>query len=256
MSIPAAASQTFSLFSPPYEELEPCTPEMVRSLRDVDEWKGKAVVWQLTSSAEVRLDFDTLRDKTPGLPLLVLLPPASDIHSVLHMLPMIRTLNPRMILPHGLLDVTCRIRDVFTLPPRSISNVVTDYLMRRGNLRTGRAVKEFKRILELAPEVTSISVLSRRVYASRRTLGRHSLESGLPVPSHCLGFARLLHATILLQSDQRTTVARIATRLKYPDGFTMSNQMKRLIGSRPSDVRELLGWEWVVDAWLKREGMA
>jgi hypothetical protein len=33
----------------------------------------------------------------------------------------------------------------------------------------------------------------------------------------------------------------------------MSNQMKRLIGHRPSEVRELLGWEWLVEAWLKQE---
>jgi hypothetical protein len=30
--------------------------------------------------------------------------------------------------------------------------------------------------------------------------------------------------------------------------------MKRLIGYRPSQVRELPGWEWLVEAWLKQEG--
>jgi hypothetical protein len=33
----------------------------------------------------------------------------------------------------------------------------------------------------------------------------------------------------------------------------MSNQMKRLIGYRPSDIRACLGWEWIVEAWLRRE---
>jgi hypothetical protein len=28
--------------------------------------------------------------------------------------------------------------------------------------------------------------------------------------------------------------------------------MKRLCGHRPSEVRELLGWEWIVEAWLDR----
>jgi hypothetical protein len=29
--------------------------------------------------------------------------------------------------------------------------------------------------------------------------------------------------------------------------------MKRLTGFRPTDVRQRLGWEWVVEAWLRRE---
>ena len=33
----------------------------------------------------------------------------------------------------------------------------------------------------------------------------------------------------------------------------MSNQMQRLIGYRPSMVRESLGWEWLFESWLRRE---
>jgi hypothetical protein len=29
--------------------------------------------------------------------------------------------------------------------------------------------------------------------------------------------------------------------------------MKRMIGYRPTEVRNLLGWEWIVEAWLRRE---
>ena len=29
--------------------------------------------------------------------------------------------------------------------------------------------------------------------------------------------------------------------------------MKRMIGFRPSEVRQRLGWEWIVEAWLRRE---
>ena len=46
---------------------------------------------------------------------------------------------------------------------------------------------------------------------------------------------------------------RIAAQYRYPDGFTMSNQMKRLVGWRPSDVRQYLGYEWFIEEWLKQE---
>jgi hypothetical protein len=73
------------------------------------------------------------------------------------------------------------------------------------------------------------------------------------VPSHWLQFARLLYVATKLQADESTPVFRIATQFRYPDGFTMSNQMKRLVGCRPSDVRDCLGYEWFIEEWLKQE---
>jgi AraC-like DNA-binding protein len=250
-SLPAAAEHTLSLFAPPYDALMPCDTGIIDELADVDDWKGCALVWQLTGSDHDDM-YHALRRKAPGLPLLVLLPPPQEVHRMLGMLPAVRGLAPRMILPCGLIDTPVRLRQVLALPPRGVAAAVTQHLVRRGLLRSRKAVREFQRILELAPDTPSISLLSRRMYTSRRTLGRHFLTIDLPVPSHCLQFGRLLHVALQLHNDDGA-VFRIASRLGYPDGFTMSNQMKRLIGYRPSEVRELLGWEWIVEAWLKRE---
>src|SRR5690606_29464242 len=135
-----------------------------------------------------------------GLPLIVLLPPPSQIGEVLDLLPMVRHLTPRMILPHGLVDSPYRLRQILATPPRTVPASVTDYLVRRGLGRSRKAVREFQRIMELAPETRSISSLSRRMYTSRRTLGRHFIGSGMPVPSHCLQFARLFHVALQLQT--------------------------------------------------------
>jgi hypothetical protein len=64
--------------------------------------------------------------------------------------------------------------------------------------------------------------------------------------------ARLLRVAVELQTTE-ATVASIAIHHGYPDGFSVSNQMERLIGHRPSEIRERLGWEWILEAWLKRE---
>ncbi|MEX1181950.1 MAG: AraC family transcriptional regulator, partial [Gemmatimonadota bacterium] len=253
-SLNVATAPTFSIFAPPYDRLVPCSPETIDELTDLDRWKGTAIVWHLTPAARQNDEFDALRRKAPGLPLLVLLPPPTEISRITDMLPLVRLLSPRMILPHGLLDSIYRLRQVFAMPPRSLPGAVTDYLIRRGLLNERKAVREFQRILELAPDTRSIAALSRRMYTSRRTLGRHFVATGMPVPSHCLHFGRLLHVTVQLQVDD-AAMFRVATRFGYPDGFTMSNQMKRLIGYRPSQVRDLLGWEWVVEAWLRQEGV-
>ena len=251
-SLPATAPATLTLFAPPYEVLSELPPDMLDTLRDVDAWKGLALVWQLTGQQHQGLEFDALRRRAPGVPLLVLLPPAHEIRRVLDMMPMVRALGPRMILPHGVIDTPYRLRQVLAMPPASVSAAVTDYLIRRGVLTHRKTIREFRRILELAPEAHTITTLARRMYTSRRTLGRHFVASGLPVPSHCLHFARLLHVAMQLQAED-TAMFRIAARFGYPDGFTMSNQMKRLLGYRPSEVRQLLGWEWIVESWLKRE---
>lgn len=253
-SPPAAAARTLSLFKPPYDRLIPCGPDVISGLTDHDQWKGCALVWELTGKADQIGDFELLRQKAYGLPLLVLLPPPQDIASVLDFIPVVRLLVPRMILPFGMLNSPYRLRQILALPPRTLAGAVTDHLVRRGLLRTRKGIREFQRIMELAPDTSSVDMLSRRMYTSRRSLGRHFVATGMPVPSHCLHFARLMNVAATLQRDE-DPVFRVATRFGYPDGFTLSNQMKRLIGYRPSEVRALLGWEWIVEAWLRQEGI-
>jgi hypothetical protein len=57
---------------------------------------------------------------------------------------------------------------------------------------------------------------------------------------------------IRLQNSGESIVS-VGFELGYSDGFSLSNQMMRLIGFRPSDVRAYLGWEWILEAWLRRE---
>ena len=253
-SVPKSATTALALFQPPYDRLATCGHDTIGDMGAVETWKGRAIVWLLNDRPEQMANFEALRYKPLGLPLIVLLPPPAQIRSVLELLPLVRNLSPRMILPHGLVDTPYRLRQILASPPRAIPTTLTDYLVRRRLLRTKKAAREFQRIVELAPETRSISALSRRMYTSRRTLGRHLISTGMPVPSHCLHFARLFHVSLQLQTDDGA-VFRIASRLGYADGFTMSNQMKRLIGYRPSEVRGLLGWEWIVEAWLEKEGL-
>lgn len=253
-SLPAAASQSLSLFAPPYEHTVPCSRGVIEEMVDVDDWKGCALVWQLTGDDEQMEEYDALRHKAPGFPLLVLLPPPSEIQRVVPILPLLRVLMPRMILPHGLTDTPYRLRQILAMGPRAMPTTVVDYLIRRGVLRHRKVAREVHRIFELAGTTSSMAALSKRMYTSRRTIGRHFAKFKVPVPSHCLHFARLLHCAVALQNED-TAVFRIAARFGYPDGFTMSNQMKRMINHRPSEVRELLGWEWVLESWLKQEGV-
>jgi AraC-like DNA-binding protein len=181
-----------------------------------------------------------------------MLPRPEMIGKTLPLLNYIKSVQPKAVIPEQSLGSPERLKLLLSTPPRHFADAVTSYLTQRGMLASRIARNEMHRILELSSEVQSISALARRMYTSRRTLGRHFAADGLPVPSHCLQFARLLHVVLRLQSDD-SAIFRIAHRAKYPDGFTLSNQMKRILGIRPTEVRELIGWEWAIESWLAEE---
>ena len=133
-----------------------------------------------------------------------------------------------------------------------MASEITEYLTWRG-IRVGSDARHLvRRTIELSVELRSITALSRSLYLSRRALGRRFESEGLPVPSHWLHFARLLRVALRLQNSEDTVVTA-GFRLGYPDGFSLSNQMYRLTGYRPTEARQYLGWEWLVEAWLRRE---
>lgn len=241
--------QRLALLSPPYEDADPIdlswTPTSLPP-------RGRALVWSLVDGKRQAEQYHWLHRRPPGLPLVVILPPAAHIAQAMPLLNHLGTLAPRAILPSGPVSSPARVRTVLTAPPYPLAKAVTDYLIRRGLLETERIQSEVKSILELSPVVSSVSQLVKRLFSSRRTLGRHFSMQGLPAPSHWLQFGRLMHVAVRLQSDS-SAAFRIALRAGYPDGFTMSNQMKRLMNCRPTEVRRTVGWEWLVEAWISQE---
>lgn len=250
MSPTLPADHRLLLVKPPYERFH--SPSTLR-LQDVIGLRGSAFVWWLEDAQEQGREFDFLRVRPASLPLVIVLPPPEQITRTLPLLHQLRRLHSRAVIPAGALDSPRRIRDILNVPPSPFGEMITQFLMRRGTISDSGVQRCVQRIFEIAPEVRSISQLSRRLYTSRRTLGRLFSVHDLPVPSHWLQFARMLHVAMHLQREPHA-IFRVAMRMGYPDGFTLSNQMKRLIGFRPSEVRDHIGWEWIVEAWLRREG--
>lgn len=247
MELASATLIGLRLFLPPYTRFE---DRPIPPAGDVP--RGAAAVWWLSDAERQTREFDRLRTRPFDLPLVILLPPPADVARTLPLINLLALLRPRSVLPGMSLGNPDAIRHVLAAPPPSLAEAVMRHLTDRGIITSRTIAREVRRILELAPDIHSISRLSRRLYTSRRTLGRHFATAGLPVPSHWLQFARLLHVAVRLQTEP-SAIFRIAARSGYPDGFTLSNQMKRLIGCRPTEVRACLGWEWILEAWLMRE---
>ena len=245
----AAFPSEVCLVRPPYALAEPIEPGWWPARLPLP---GAALVWTPRAGSGDEL-VERMRARPPGLPLFMILPPPAGVSDIVPVLVRLHDLAPRSVLPAGPLAGIDAVRTLLATPARPLAVELLDYLLRRGLIPAGSA-PAVRQVLQLAPGTRSITALSRRMYLSRRTLGRHFELQGIPVPSHWLQMARLLHVAVRLQRE-RVTAFRAAVAVGYPDGFTMSNQLTRLLGCRPREVRECLGWEWIVESWVREEAL-
>lgn len=238
---------TLSLVLPPYqafsgiEEIARC-PE-----------RGVALLWLVSDAIGQRVEYEWLLQRPAGVALVIMLPPPGEVARALPLLREANVLRPRGVLPNSGVSGLEALRLLLGSAPRDLPGMAVGHFTQEGILRNQKVRGLVRRMFEMAPVVPSITRLSRKMYTTRRTLGRLFEAEGLPVPSHWLQFARLLCVSALIQERQNLPIFKAATHMGYPDGFTMSNQMKRLIGCRPSDVRENLGLSWILEEWIRRE---
>lgn len=241
---------TLSLFAHPYRALRPVTGGG-RQLRAEGRVPGSALVWNLANGLHEQ-DLAVVRARPGGLPLIVVFPPLSRGSAEADSVRTIASVRPAGILPFHPAPDPEELAAVLRRPPEDLGTEVLDYLAWRG-LGVDRDTRHLlRRTLSLSAELRSISALCRSMYLSRRALGRRFVSRGLPVPSHWLHFGRLLRVAIRLQNSEESVLS-VGYDLGYGDAFALSNQMVRLTGFRPSQARAYLGWEWFVEAWLRRE---
>lgn len=238
------------LLSHPYQVLDRVAADR-HALRKSARLPGSALIWRVDPDRCER-QRRVVEGRPGGLSLVVVLPDATRLEQDTSLIHSIQMCRPHGLLPHQRHLSPHDVREVLRRPPLDLAADVTDYLVWRGLVVDRETIHLLRRIIELSEELKSITALARGLYMSRRALGRRLMTRGLPVPSHWLQLGRLLRLSSKLQNSD-ASIASIAYDAGYPDGFALSNQMQRLIGLRPSQVREYLGWEWVLEAWLRRE---
>lgn len=242
---------SLSLLAPPYDTLLPIPPEDALPHDPKILW-GTALIWAIGMGREDDI-FPVVCRRPGGVPLMVILPEASRIEASLDLLLEVNeAARPAAVLPYHPHPLPEDFVNLLRYEPTDLSAEFVDYLRWRGLSVPQELRRTIRQVCDLAEHTTTLDGLCRSLYVSRRALGRHFRKAGLPVPSHWLQFCRLLRASLRLQNST-ATLFDIARRFNYADGFTLSNQMYRLLGVRPSTVRRKLGWEWLVESWLTRE---
>ncbi len=249
MSTPTSPG-SFDLLSFPYRAL--CPLEGDRALLKAEGRRpGSALIWHATEPPS-REDLNLVNGRPGGVALVVILPSSRSVTDQAELLAVLADARPQSVLPHHVAPAATELAQALRRPPEDLAVDVTDYLAWRGVDMDRDTRHMVRKIVERSAELRSVTALSRGLYISRRALGRRFLSQGLPVPSHWLHFSRLLRIAIRLQNTDESVLS-LGYDFGYPDGFSLSNQMMRLTGYRPSDARQYLGWEWLVEAWLRRE---
>lgn len=240
----------FSLFVPPYRTLSRLPG--VEAARGVGpSVRGKALVWHV-GIGNPQTDAEVAAGRAPGLSLIVILPPACQVPQSRHLFDLLDSCRPHTVLPYHPCPAAEELAPLLARPSQTVAGDILDYLSWRGLQVSGDTRHLIRRTLDLSADLRTIAALSRSLFISRRALGRRFLEEGLPVPSHWLQFGRLFRVASHLQNGT-ASLFQIAHQYGYADGFALSNQMYRLTGVRPSTVRDHLGWEWFIEAWLETE---
>lgn len=128
---------------------------------------------------------------------------------------------------------------------------IVGHFVRCGVLRPGNQVTAHVwKIFTTPPDALRVTHIARRMGLSRRTLGRRFRAGGVPPPVAWIGLARAAHAHRRILRGGLLQEASDAAG--YPDQFTMSNAIHRIIGLRPSRLREVSP-EGMLDVWIARQ---
>jgi AraC-like DNA-binding protein len=108
-------------------------------------------------------------------------------------------------------------------------------------------------IFTRAPHFTEMGSLLRSIGAADSSARFRFRKKGLPAPSRWLQAARGLHAALRIQTEPDKSILAHACALGYADHSALCHQMKRMFGTTPAAVRETLGWEWLLERWVRGE---
>jgi AraC-like DNA-binding protein len=135
--------------------------------------------------------------------------------------------------------------------PADLPGDVVEWLSRRGVRLTPSVRHLLHGIFALAPHSPTVAPLLLRIGTSESSARFRLQKKCLPPPGRWLQAARALNAALHLQSRPDRALLPLALSLGYADHSALSHLLGRAFRCRPAEIRERLGWEWLLDRWLR-----
>lgn len=140
--------------------------------------------------------------------------------------------------------------------PATLGPDVVEWLTLFGIRLTPTLAHLISEIFTSAPAFTEVGALLQSMGAAESSTRFRFRKKGLPPPSRWLQAARGIHAALRIQLEPEKSILSHACTLGYADHSALCHQMKRLFGTSPAAVRETMGWEWLLERWVRSEILA
>ncbi|MBW3628001.1 MAG: hypothetical protein KY464_01775 [Gemmatimonadetes bacterium] len=248
------ADQAIALLRPPYERFEhqigwssldgrPTIPGLIAGI-------------QLDRPVESYAELDTailrLRQRSPATPVILLLNlPAED---GLFVAGHAARSGVRAVVWAGQ-----PLREALRKPLTASSTLAEDVIewLNLYGVRLSPLVSSLiLQIVSMAPHHDSLTELLSVVGTPETSARFRMNKKRLPPPSRWYQAARALHAALRIQGEPQTCLMRLAHTLGYADHSALSQLVYRAFGVRPGVVRGTLGWEWLMERWLRSQRIA
>ncbi|MQA92848.1 MAG: helix-turn-helix domain-containing protein [Gemmatimonas sp.] len=237
------------LFRPPYGELDlrPAFPEFGGSGALAGGVLGVQVCRPRVDLYALRAFLRDLIHRRPEVPVVVLLqmPPEEAVLAAARL----AALRCRAVIRLGP-ELPTILREVLT-DPATLGRDVVDWLRLRSIRPSPNQADLLERIFTDAPNHSELATLLGDQHISPSSARARLRKRGLPPPSRWLQAARAIHAALRIQARPEASVTAIALQLGFTDHSALVHLLRRSLGVSVRQIRGTLGWEWLLDRWLR-----
>lgn len=249
---------SLALLAPPYTAAVPA-PRNLASLRPDRCAPGTLLLLQVADPLPccTRLPnvVPSLRARFPTLPVVVWAEqPSAELR---HLGCRAALLGVRAVLSADE-DVPSVLRRILTRPMHLPDDVV-EWLRLRGLPLDSRCAAIVRGMVNAAANTDDLDAalwsVGETPDSARKYLNnvKRKKRKHLPPAQDTFRLARALYVVLRVQDHPTTSLLRIAHDLGYSDHSSVSRQLDGVFGLRPSEVRHALGWEWLLERWVKKK---
>jgi AraC-like DNA-binding protein len=157
----------------------------------------------------------------------------------------------RRMIDLGAREGWVRLRELLARP----TGVTESLILSRVAPALGDAAVECRRFFEvlvrLAPGVTTVRSLARRVGVGASTFMSRFFRAGMPSPKRYLSAVRLVYAAGLLESPG-LSVADVAYRLEYSSPQSFGRHLRTVLGVTAGEFRQRYPFDAALDDFIAR----
>jgi AraC-like DNA-binding protein len=144
-----------------------------------------------------------------------------------------------------------RLRELVAQPTRSTEAAILERVVPAIGEATPACRRFFEVLVRIAPQVTTVRALARRLELGASTFMSRFFRARLPSPKRYLAAVRLVYAAGLLESPG-LSIADVSYRLDYSSPQSFGRHLRTVLGMTAGEFRQRQRFDTALDDFLSR----